>query len=94
VHPDPESKHYCGSLTLKHEFESADPYHWLKNPDPAPDPVLFVSGFQDVDRKYHLVFLLNVFCVILLKVHLHQSSNIINQSQNNRNQGFSYFFFA
>jgi hypothetical protein len=55
MHPDPDSKDYCswqccGSLTFWYGSGSADPYHLLMNQ--APNPALFVSGFQDANRKY------------------------------------------
>ncbi len=50
------------------------------DPDPAPDPAIFVLDLQDA---YYF-----------LKVHLHNFSTIIviKKLQNSRNQGFSYYF--
>jgi hypothetical protein len=57
-----------------------------------PDHALFVIGLQDARKK--LIFEHNFFRLILLKVHLHHFSKIKSQkeSQNSRNQGFSYYF--
>ncbi len=43
-----------GSVIFWYGSGSTDPYLWLTDPDPtpAPDPVLFVSGFQDTNKKY------------------------------------------
>jgi len=50
-----------------------DPHHWLTDPDPAPDPVLFVSGFQDVNKNK---LFSKLFAYFFLQVDLHQSSKI------------------
>jgi hypothetical protein len=36
-----------------------NPYHWITNPDldPAPDPGLFFSGFQDANEKLLLLLI-------------------------------------
>jgi hypothetical protein len=56
------------------------------------DPAIFVIDLQDVSKKQ--IFLHNFFCLLLLKVHLDHFSKIKRQkeSQNGRNQGFSYYF--
>ncbi len=54
-----------------------DPYNWDTGPDsdPAPNPALFVSGFQDFNKK--LVFFLSFFLFTFEgTVHLHHSSKI------------------
>jgi hypothetical protein len=38
-----------GSVTFWYGFGSADPYHWLTDPD--PDPALFLSAFQYINKK-------------------------------------------
>ncbi len=69
---------------------SADPCLWPMDPD--PDPAIFVIDLQDASKK--LIFLHNFFCLLLLKLHLYHFSKIKSQkeSQNSRNQGFSYYF--
>jgi hypothetical protein len=58
------------------------------DPDPAPDFALFVSDFQDANKKYFF------FAYYFLKVHLHHSSKMksLKKSQNSRNKYFSYYF--
>ncbi len=56
----------CGSTW--YGSGSADPYLWLM--DPHPDPAIFVSNLQDVNKK--LIFL-SIFVYYFLKVHLHYS---------------------
>ncbi len=51
--------------------ESAEPYLWLL--DPAPDPALFVSDLQDINKKNCLKI---YFIYYFLKVHLYHSSKI------------------
>jgi hypothetical protein len=62
------------------------------DPDSNPDPAIFVIDLQDAKKKqiFYLIFSAYYF----LKVHLHLFSKIISQkeSQNSRNQGFTYFF--
>jgi hypothetical protein len=60
--------------------------------DPDPDPAIFVIDLQDASKK--LIFQHNFSAYYFLKVHLHQFSKIKSQkeSQNSRNQGFSYYF--
>ncbi len=52
---------------------------------------LFVSGFEDVNKKN--IFLRFFAFFYFFKVHLHHSSKtkVIKKSQNSRNQGFSFF---
>jgi hypothetical protein len=60
----------------------------VPDPDPVPDPVLFVSDFKYAHKK---VFFSNLFCFL----HLHQSSKIkvIKKSLNSRIK-VSLNFFA
>ncbi len=56
-----------------------------------PDPVIFVSDFQDVNKKNFLSFFAYTY---LFKVHftsLFKDKTVIKKSQNSRNQCFSYF---
>jgi hypothetical protein len=60
--------------------------------DPDPDPATFVIDLQDACKK--LIFNTIFSAYYFLKVHLHHFSKIKSQkeSQNRRNQGFSYNF--
>ncbi len=58
----------------------------VSDPAPDPDPALFVSDFQDANKK--ILFLLS--CVFLKK-QLHHSSKIKSHKEVSRNQGFSHF---
>ncbi len=44
------------------------------DPDADPDPAIFVSDLQDINKKYFFTF-------YFLKVHLHHFSKITSQSQ-------------
>ncbi len=67
---------------------SSDPCFWLMDPDPA----IFVIDLQDASNK--LIFNTIFSAYYFLKVHLHHFSKIKShkESQNRRNQGFSYYF--
>ncbi len=69
---------------------SSDPCFWLMDPD--PDTAIFVIDLQDASKK--LIFNTIFSAYYFLKVHLHHFSKIKSQkeSQNRRNQGFSYYF--
>jgi hypothetical protein len=62
------------------------------DPDPDPDPAIFVIDLRDAGKKliFNTIFSASYF----LKVHLHNFSKLKRQkeSQNSRNQGFSYNF--
>ena len=62
------------------------------DPDSDPDPAIFVNDLQDASKK--LIFNAIFSAYYFLKVHLHHFSKIKSQkeSQNSRNQGFSYYF--
>jgi hypothetical protein len=77
-----------GSMTFWGGSGSADPSLWLMDPDPA----IFVIDLQDDSKK--LIFNTIFSAYYFLKVHLHHFSEIKSQkeSQNGRNQGFSYYF--
>jgi hypothetical protein len=68
------------------------------DPDPVririldPDPAIFVIDLQDASKK--LIFNTIFSAYYFLKVHLHHFSKVKSQkeSQNRRNQGFSYYF--
>ncbi len=71
---------------------SADPCLWPMDPDSDPDPAIFVIDLQYASKKPN--FSHNFAAYYFLKVHLHHLSKIKSQkeSQNSRNQGFSYYF--
>ncbi len=70
------------------ESGSGDPCLLLMDPDPA---ILFID-LQDANKK--LIFNTLFSTYYFLKIHLHHFSKIKSQkeSQNSRNQGFSYYF--
>jgi len=53
-----------------------------------PDPAIFVTNLEDASKK------INFPAYYFLKLHLHHFSKTKSQkeSQNSRNQGFSYYF--
>jgi hypothetical protein len=53
-----------------------------------PDPAIFVIDLQDANKKLIFTTIFSAYC--FLKVHLHHFSQ--KESQNSRNQGFSYYF--
>ncbi len=67
---------------------SSDTCFWLIDPDPA----ILVIDLQRASKK--LIFNLIFSAYYFLKVHIHHFSKIKSQkeSQNIRNQGFSYYF--
>ncbi len=78
----------------------ADPWHFGVDPDPRihasdrildPDPAIFVIDLQDASKKQ---ICYTIFSAYFLKVHLHHFSKMKSQkeSQNSKNQGFSYYF--
>jgi hypothetical protein len=56
------------------------------------DPAIFVMDLQDASKK--LIFYTIFSAYYFLRLHLHHFSKIKSQkeSQNSRNQGFSYYF--
>jgi hypothetical protein len=62
------------------------------DPDSDPDPAIFVIDLQDASKKIIFNTIFSAF--YFLKVHVHNFSKIKSQkeSQNRRNQGFSYYF--
>ncbi len=82
-----------------------DPWHFGVDPDPRihasdywiririldPDPAIVID-LQDATKK--LIFNTNFSAYFFLKVHLHNFSKIKSQkeSQNSRNQCYSYYF--
>ncbi len=82
------SQQCSGSMTFWGGSGSADPCLWLMDPDHA----IFVIDLQDASKK--LIFNTIFSAYYFLKVHLHNFSKIKSQkeSQNRRNQGFSYYF--
>jgi hypothetical protein len=65
------------------------------DPDPDPYPSIFVIDLQDVNEKLIFVQTISPYYPYFLKVHLRHFSKIKSQkeSQNSRNQGFSYNFY-
>ncbi len=80
----------CKSVTFRCGSESVDPYLCLTHL--APNPAMFVSNLQDGNKKFILKNKFFAYC--FLKLHLHHFSKRKRRknSQNSRNQGFSYFF--
>ncbi len=90
-----KGKQQCsGSITFWGGSGSGDPCLWLMDPDPEsdPDPAIFVIDLQDASKKLNFNTIFSAY--YFLKVHLHHFSKIKSQkeSQNSRNQGFSYNF--
>jgi hypothetical protein len=86
-----------GSMTFWGGSESADPCLWLMDPDPDSDPGSWSCYFRHWSSRCQPKT--NIFNTIFsayyfLKLHLHHFSKIKRQkeSQNSRNQGFSYYF--
>ncbi len=81
-----------GSMTFSGGSGSSGPCFWLMDPDSDPDPAIFVIDLQDASKK--LIFNTTFSAYYFLMVHLHHLSKIKSQkeSQNRRNQGFSYYF--
>ncbi len=87
----------CGSMTFwgGSGSGSADPFLWLMDPDPDPGSGScycrhWPSRCQKKTNFLTQFFLLGNF----LKLHFHHFSKLKSQkeSQNSRNQGFSYYF--
>ncbi len=89
LHGSKSNRMQCwGSVTFWYGSGSADPYHWLKDPnsDPDPDPTpdtaqdsaIFVSNLQGWQLKLFKATLTSFFKD--------------KKSQNSRSRGFSYYF--
>jgi hypothetical protein len=63
----------CGSVTFWYGLGSADPCLILLDPDPVPDPAIFVTDLQDANKNF---FPLSFPTYYFLKVHLHHFSKI------------------
>ncbi len=87
-------KQYCGSVTFRYGSGSGDPYLWVMDPNPAPDPAIFVSDVQDGNKFFFFGFLIFGRYPVLFEEHSYHFSKIkfIKKSQNRRIQGFSYYF--
>jgi hypothetical protein len=61
------------------------------DPDPDSDPAIFVIDFQDANKK--LIFCKKIFCLLLFECTFTSffKEKIKKESQNSRNQGFSYY---
>ena len=76
---------------------SSDPCLWLMDPDPGSGSCYFRHWPPRCQQKTNFLtqFFNTIFCAYyFLKLHLHNFSKIKSQkeSQNSRNQGFSYYF--
>ncbi len=74
--PDPSpgkklTKEQCwGSVTFRRGSWSADPYIWLTDPDPTPDPTPFFSDFKDAKKIFFLqIFSFNLHITGTLKFY-------------------------
>ncbi len=65
-----------------------DPYLWLTDPDPAPDPALFARDLLDAK-----VFFSRFFSFYFLKVHLHHSSKIKSHKEVTKRVEIKAFLF-
>ncbi len=82
----------CGSMTFWCGSGSADPCLWLMYPDPGSGSCYFCHWPSRCLQKTNSFLIFSAY--YFLKVHLHYFSKIKSQkeSQNSRNQGFSYYF--
>ncbi len=73
-------------------FRIHDILGWIRIRIPDPDPAIFVIDLQHASKK--LIFNTIFSAYYFLKVNLHHFSKIKGQkeTQNIRNQGFSYYF--
>jgi hypothetical protein len=60
-----------------------DPRLWLMDPDPTPDPAIFVIDLQEANKK---VFFISFSDYYFLKVHLHHFSNIRSHKEVTKQQ--------
>ncbi len=76
----------------KIKFSVADPWHFGTDQD--PDPRICISDQRIRIQLRTLLFFQRFFDYYVLNLHLHLFSKIKSQkeSQNSRNQGFSYYF--
>ncbi len=79
-----------GSMPLPNGSGSADPCFCLMDPD--PDPAIFVIDLQDASKKTN--FLTTFFLLITFWSYITSffRDKCQKESQNSRNQGFSYYF--
>ncbi len=73
-------------------FRIHDVLVWIRIRILDPDPSIFVIDLQDANNKTN--FLFNFFCLLLFEDTFISYLKIKSQkeSQNSRNQGFSYYF--
>jgi|688.fasta_scaffold293035_1 hypothetical protein len=78
---------FYGSVTFSYGSgsESAEPYHWITDLDPA----LLFSGF--IRRCRPTIFFSDFFAYYSLQVHLHQSSKILSDSEVTRHVEIKVF---
>ncbi len=72
-----------GSVTYWYGSGSSDPYLWLT--DPPPDPILYASELQDVNKKMCLLLFEGSFTSFF------GDKKVTKNSQNRRSQGLSYY---
>jgi hypothetical protein len=83
-------------LTLRPVFRIHDILGWIRIRGSMPltngSNVIFVLDLQDASKKRIFTTIFSAY--YFLKVHFHHFSKIKSQkeSQNSRNQGFSYYF--
>ncbi len=78
----------CVSMTFWCRSGSGDPCWWLMDPDLDPNPAIFVINLQDAKKNILYVFLLITFWRYIYIIF----QKVKKKSQNNRNQGFPYYF--
>ncbi len=61
------------------------------DPDADPDPVIFVSDLQDVNRKLFIFSKFFLLTVLLMKVHLHHFSKIKSHKEVTKQEESMFF---
>ncbi len=77
-----------GSMKFWYRYGSGDPYRRLMDPD--PDPALFVSDLQDINKFF---FSSKFFCLLLFEgaVHLYHFSKIKTSYRSHKTVGINVF---
>jgi hypothetical protein len=77
LYPEPKSKYITNHFTSVgdpwHFGADPDPHFWLMDPDPDPNPAIFVSDLQDVNKIFSFQVL---FAYYFLRYILHHFSKI------------------
>jgi hypothetical protein len=83
VDPDPDPRIHASDLSIRIQIR-------IRILD--PDPGIFVIDLQDANKK--LISLNKIFCLLLFECTFTSffKEKIQKESQNSRNQGFSYYF--